>query len=162
MIMNSWFECKVKLEKHVEGKDLPQKVAETYLVDALQFAEAEARIIEEVSPFCNNGPVEVDNIKRARYAEMFPCDLDDADKWYKVKCVFIAYDEKTQQEKKSSQNMLVQAGSLSDALKYFEEAMKGSMVDYEVAAISETTILDVFPYSQKEEKKDDKPEFEQG
>ena len=162
MVINGWFECKVKLEKQVDGKDLPQKVTQTYLVDALNFTEAEARIIEEITPYCSNGPLDVDNIKRARYSEMFPCDLDDADKWYKVKCVFITFDDKTQTEKRTSTNILVQAGNISDALKNFEDGMKGTMGDYEVAAISETTILDVFPYSQKEEKKDDKPEFEQG
>ena len=50
MIINGWFECKVKLEKQVEGKDLPQKVTQTYLVDALNFTEAESRIIDEVTP----------------------------------------------------------------------------------------------------------------
>ncbi|MCR5313764.1 MAG: DUF4494 domain-containing protein [Bacteroidaceae bacterium] len=160
MIINGWFECKVKLEKQVEGSDMPKKVPEVYLVDALNFTEAEARIIEEVSPYCS-GEVEVMDIKKARYAEMFPCELDSADKWFKVKCMFVTLDEKTQQEKKSSQNILVQAGDLREAIRYFDEGMKGSMVDYEIAAVNETNILDVFPYTTKPGK-DDKPEFEQG
>ena len=162
MIINGWFECKVKLEKQVEGKDLPQKVTQTYLIDALNFTEAESRIIEEVTPYCANGPLEVDNIKRARYSELFPSELESADKWYKVKCVFIQFDDKTQTEKRTSTNILVQAGNVADALQNFEEGMKGTMGDYEVAAITETAILDVFPYSQKEDKQNDKPEFEQG
>lgn len=159
--MNSWFEVKVKLEKQVEGKDLPQKVTEPYLVDAMNFTEAEARIIEEISPYCS-GQLEVTDIKKARYAEMFTSELESADKWYKVKCVFITYDEKTEKEKKVSQNMLVQAGTLQDAVDNFKEGMKGSMADYVIAAVSETNILDVFPYTSKEDKKNDKPEFEQG
>ena len=72
------------------------------------------------------------------------------------------FDDKTQTEKRTSTNILVQAGNVADALQNFEEGMKGTMGDYEVAAITETAILDVFPYSQKEDKQNDKPEFEQG
>ncbi|MBO7661515.1 MAG: DUF4494 family protein, partial [Bacteroidaceae bacterium] len=52
MIMNNWFECKVRIEKVLEG-GATKKVVEPYLVDALNFTEAEARIIEEMKPFCN-------------------------------------------------------------------------------------------------------------
>lgn len=149
MIMNNWFECKVRVEKVVEG-GATKKVTEPYLVDALNFTEAEARIIEEVSPFCN-GQLEVADIKRARYCEMFTSEEESCDKWYKVKCVFVTFDEKTQTEKRTSQLMLVQASDLRDAVKRFDEGMKGSMIDYEIAAVQETALLDVFPYKAKEE-----------
>ena len=157
--MNNWFECKVRTEKQLEGGAV-KKVVEPYLVDALNFTEAEARIIEEITPYCN-GQLEVVDIKRVKYCEMFTSDLESADKWYKVKCNFITLDEKTQTEKKTSQFMLVQAGDLREAIKSFDEGMKGSMIDYQIASVQETPILDVFPYGEKEEK-NDKPEFEQG
>jgi len=157
MIMTNWFECKVKTEKMLEG-GATKKVSEIYLVDALNFTEAEARIIEEVSPFCN-GQLEVADIKRAKYTEMFTSELESADKWYKVKCNFITLDEKTQTEKRTATLMLVQAGDLRDAVRNFDEGMKGSMVDYEIATVQETQILDVFRY-QASAKSDDKPEFE--
>ena len=48
--MATWFECKVKYDKMTE--DGSQKtVTEPYLVDALSFTEAEARITEEITPF---------------------------------------------------------------------------------------------------------------
>lgn len=148
MIMNSWFECKVKTEKLMEG-GATKKVTEPYLVDALNFTEAEARIIEEITPFCN-GQMEVADIKRARYCEMFTAESDECDKWYKVKCLFVTLDEKTQTEKKTAQQMLVQAADLRDAVKRFDEGMKGSMLDYEIAAVTETGLVDVFPYSKSE------------
>lgn len=157
MIMNNWFECKVKVEKVVEG-GATKKVTEPYLVDALNFTEAEARIIKEITPFCN-GQLEVSDIKRARYTEMFTSDRESADKWYKVKCNFISLDEKTQTEKKTATLMLVQASDLRDAVASFDEGMKGSMVDYEIALVQETPILDVFPY-EAGEGSDAKPEFE--
>lgn len=157
MLMNGWFECKVKTEKMLEG-GATKKVSELYLVDALNFTEAEARVIEEVSPFCN-GQLEVSDIKRAKYTEMFTSDLESSDKWYKVKCNFITLDEKTQTEKKTATLMLVQAGNLRDAVKFFDEGMKGSMVDYEIALVQETQILDVFKYNASNPQ-DAKPEYE--
>lgn len=149
MIMNNWFECKVRIEKVLEG-GATKKVVEPYLVDAMNFTEAEARIIEEIKPFAS-GALEVSDIKRARYCEMFTAEEESCDKWYKVKCVFITLDEKTQAEKRTSQLMLVQASDLRDAVKRFDEGMKGSMIDYEIATVQETPILDVFPYKSKEE-----------
>lgn len=155
MIMNNWFECKVKVEKVIES-GATKKVTEPYLVDALNFTEAEARIIKEISPYCN-GQLEVADIKRAKYTEMFTCDLESADKWFKVKCNFITIDEKTQAEKKTASLMLVQASDLRDAVQRFDEGMKGSMVDYQIACVQETPILDVFPYEAGSV--NDKPEF---
>lgn len=157
MIMNNWFECKVKIEKVIEG-GATKKVPEVYLVDALNFTEAEARIIEEVSPY-SSGSIEVSDIKRAKYTEMFTSDLESADKWYKVKCNFITLDEKTQTEKKTASLMLVQAGDIREAVRSFDEGMKGSMVDYEIAVVQETNILDVFPY-QASGNNNAKPEYE--
>ena len=148
MIMNNWFECKVRTEKMLEG-GATKKVTEPYLVDALNFTEAEARITEEISPFCN-GQLEVVDIKRARYCEMFTSEFESADKWYKVKCVFVTIDEKTQTEKRTAQLMLVQASDLRDAVKRFDEGMKGSMIDYEIALVQETPLLDVFPYEKND------------
>ena len=48
--MTNWFECKVSYEKMLEN-GTQKKVTEPYLVDALSFTEAEARIIEEIRPF---------------------------------------------------------------------------------------------------------------
>ena len=124
---------------------LVKKVNEPYLVDALNFTEAERRIIKEVAPFMS-GEFQVSDIKRARFAEIFETSDDAADRWYKAKLSFITLDEKSGKEKKTSHNMLVQAGDLRDAVK-------GSMMDYEIAAVSETSIMDVFHY-----KADDVPE----
>lgn len=81
---NEWFECKVKYEKTMEN-GLVKKVTEPYLVDALNFTEAEARIIEEITPFMT-GAFEVSDIKRAHYAELFEAPGDDsADKFFRAK-----------------------------------------------------------------------------
>ena len=67
--MHNWFECKVSYEKMLEN-GMQKKVTEPYLVDALSFTEAEARIIEEIRPFIT-GEFTVTDIKRARLSELF-------------------------------------------------------------------------------------------
>jgi len=150
MIMNNWFECKVKALQTVES-GAQKMVQSSYLVDAMNFTEAETRIIREITPFCN-GQLEVLDIKRARYSEVFQTDADEADKYYKVKCLFVVPDEKTQTVKKTANNMLVQAANLRDAVKRFDEGMGGSMLDYEIHTVQETNISDLFPYEAKADK----------
>ena len=75
--MSNWFECKVKYDKMMEN-GMQKKVSEPYLVDALSFTEAEARIIKEMTPFIS-GDFSVANIKRANISELF---MDETgDKW---------------------------------------------------------------------------------
>ena len=157
---NEWFECKVKYEKTMEN-GLVKKVTEPYLVDALNFTEAEARIIEEITPFMT-GAFEVSDIKRAHYAELFEAPGDDsADKFFRAKLLFITLDEKSGKEKKTSQNELVQAADLRDSIKRLDEGMKGSMMDYTIASVTETAIMDIFHYVVHHKKAgEDKPEYE--
>lgn len=153
-MMNEWFECKVRYEKTMEN-GLIKKVTEPYLVDALSFTEAERRFLEEIEPFMS-GEFQVTDIKRAKYAELFETDEEEADKWFKAKVAFITLDEKTGVEKKSSQNMLIQASDLRDAVKRLDKGMEGTMADYEISSIAETPIMDVFHYKAEAI---EKPEF---
>ena len=79
---HEWFECKIKYEKQQDNGAL-KKVSEPYLVDALNFTEAERRITEEIAPFMT-GEFQVSDIKRARFAELFEASEESADKWYKA------------------------------------------------------------------------------
>lgn len=147
MAINSWFECKIRYEKTLEN-GMNKKVTEPYLVDALSFTEAESRIIEEMEPFIS-GEFTVSDIKRVNYAEVFPAQADNADRWFKCKLMFITLDEKSGNEKKSASLALVQAADLRDAVKKLDEAMKGTMSDYQIASINETAIMDVYYYKEK-------------
>ena len=151
-----WFECRIKYEKTMED-GLQKKVSENYTVAAMSFTEAEQRIMEEMSCFIS-GEFEVADIKKAAYKEIFFSDDANADRWYKVKLQFITIDEKTDKEKRSSVNYLVQATTLNNCIKNIEEVMGGTMIDYVIASVSETTLMDVYEY--KKVAKDDKPEFE--
>lgn len=143
MAMN-WFECRIRYEKMMNN-GMQKKVTEPYLVDALSFTEAEARIIEEMTPFIS-GEFTVSDIKRANYSELFPSMDEQDDRWFKCKLVYIALDEKSGAEKRTSTNVLVQASDLDRAKKNLDENMKGTMADYQVPSVTETAIMDVYPY----------------
>ncbi|MCD8293261.1 MAG: DUF4494 domain-containing protein [Prevotellaceae bacterium] len=145
MAMHTWFECKVRYEKVMEN-GMAKKVTEPYLVDALSFTEAEARILKEISPFVS-GEFIVADIKRANYSELFPCEDEAADRWFKCKLLFITLDEKSGAEKSTSTLVLVEAADLRDAVAKLDEGMKGTMADYQIASVAETPIMDVYPYT---------------
>ena len=132
-----------------------KNVTEPYLIDALSFTEAEARIIEEMTPYIS-GEFTVSDIKRAGYSELFFSEDYNADRWFKCKLTFITLDEKSGSEKKTSTNVLVQASDLRDAVKKLDDGMRGSMADYLIVSVAETAIMDVYPY---EADKGNKPEF---
>jgi hypothetical protein len=136
---------------------LQKKVKENYVVDALSFTEAESRIMEEMSSYIS-GEFTIEDIKIASYKEIFFSEEEMADKWYKAKLQFITIDEKTEKEKRSNVNYLVQAGTLKGAVNNIESVMGTTMIDYVIATVAETTLMDVFEYAKKEQT--DKPEFE--
>ncbi len=138
--MANWFECKVRYDKAQEN-GASKKVNEPYLVDALSFTEAEARIIEEQTPFIS-GDFSVAAVKRTKIAEIFRDDR--ADRWYLVKVAFITIDEKTAAEKKSVSQILVAGSDFKMAYDNFIEGMKGSLADYEIVSITETPLMDVY------------------
>ncbi len=144
----NWFECKIRYEKVMED-GLQKKVTENYVVDALSFSEAEERITEEMSSYIS-GEFDVADIKKAAYGEIFFSDDEMADKWYRAKLQFITYDEKTDKEKRSSVTYLVQAGSFNGAVKNIDEAMGGTMIDYVISSVAETTLMDVYEYKKAE------------
>ena len=146
--MYNWFECKIRYDKMLET-GMQKTVTEPYLVDALSFTEAEARIIEEIKPFIS-GEFSVSDIKRVKYTESF--FNETGDRYYKAKLYFITLDEKSGAEKKTAVNMLVQATELKEAVEIVEAEMKKTMIDYTFAAVNETAIMDVFPYSGEKAK----------
>lgn len=143
--MYSWFECKIKYDK--TGDDgIIKTTSESYLVDAMSFTEAEARITAEMKPFIS-GDFMLANIKRVKIAEMFDTEDANADKWYRSKVMFVSLDEEKGVEKKVPSNMYVKAEDMKGALDNLLNGLKTTLADYEVASITETTIMDVYQYA---------------
>ena len=147
--MNYWFECKVSYERQADSMGM-KKVSESYLVDALSFTEAEKRIIKEIRPFVSVGELEVVNIRRAHIAELFLNEEAEDDRYFRAKVNFITVDEKSGSEKKTSATMIVKSDSLPNAVTELKAQLDSQMASYEIAAVTDTQILDVFQYEAPE------------
>jgi hypothetical protein len=137
------YECGVRYERTMEN-GMTKKVTELYLVDALSFAEAEGRITNEMEPYIS-GDFDVVTIKRTNISEIVE-GLSTADKWFKTKLMYITIDEKTGKEKKQAVHFIVRASDINNAHICVVEHMKGSVMDYEIATLDETKIMDLFRY----------------
>ena len=135
------FEVKVKYEKMMED-GTNKIVSEFYLVDAMSFAEAEARTSEEMINF-SIGKFEVAAIKKVNYAEIIKTESSNAGTWFKCKLAFITIDEKTEKEKKSNVTYLVEGSDLESAKARMVKAMSTTMIDYVFVKIEETPIMDI-------------------
>ncbi|MFD1094996.1 DUF4494 domain-containing protein [Salegentibacter chungangensis] len=143
----TWYECKVKYRKTLESGE-QKVVTETYLLDAVSYTEAESRITEEMKSYTSEEFL-ITNIKVARLAEVHP--FENSDRWFKVKVALIAFDEDSGKEKKSNIYLLIQANDVKEAFENTEQAMQNTMGEYSIPTISESPILDVFPYFDGEE-----------
>lgn len=143
----TWYECKVKYRKtHETGEQ--KLTTETYLLDAISFTEAEARITEEMAAYTSEEFL-ITNIKVANLSEVHP--FENSDRWFKSKVSLIALDENSGKEKKTNIYMLVQANDVKEAFDNTTQAMDNTMGDYSIPAITESPIVDVFPYFSGEE-----------
>lgn len=138
--MAQWIEVRARYDKMMENGSV-KKVTEPYLVDALSCTEAEARVTEELRAYIS-GDFSVSNVGKTKISEVF-WDAS-GDRFYKVKVNFITLDEKTATEKRTATYILVQASSFKEAYDNFIDGMKGTMADYEIEAINETKLVDVY------------------
>ena len=140
--VSKYFEVKIQYQKTQEdGKE--KKVTEQYVVEALSFTEAEARIIKEMTPYIS-GEFDVVSEKIAPYNEILISDRINDDKWFISKVSLITIDEKTSKENKTSQRLLVQADTSQTALEYTKKLFDSSMTDFSIDAVKDTPTLEVF------------------
>ncbi|WP_320815123.1 DUF4494 domain-containing protein [Flavobacterium sp.] len=138
----TWYECKVKYRK-IDENGVQKVTTEPYLVDAISYTEAERRINEEMSAYVSE-EFKITNIKVANYAEIHP--FEKADRWFRSKVSLVAYDEESGKERKTNMHLLVQANDVKEAYDNTTHVMKNTMGDYTIPVISESPIMDVFPY----------------
>lgn len=145
--MPQWFECKIRYTKvdELSGKD--KTVTEPFLVDAVSFTEAEARITKKSEEFVT-GEFSLSNINRTKIEEIHPYEEDGI--WYKCKIVFLDFDENSGKEKKSMVEWLVNAENMNILIDRLNEQLKTIIIPFRIASIAETKIVDIFPYLEEE------------
>ena len=141
--MNSWYTIKVKYTKQLDDGSL-KRVTEPYLVDAVSFTDAEARIYEEIGTSVK-GEFLITGISKTDFADIFY--YEDCDDWYKCKLTYVSMDADSGKEKKVSQNFLVTAHNVKEAYERIEESMKDMLVTYEIPSIALSPIVEIFPYN---------------
>lgn len=145
-MVHNWFDCVIKYERTAEEGRI-EKVKESYIIDALSFTEAEARMTEYIRPVIN-GEFSVSAVKRAKINEIFW--NDEGEKWFRAKVNFISLDEEKGVEKRIAVTMMVQANDVKEAWDGITEGMKGSLADYEIYSITTTEIEEIIKYEEEE------------
>tara|TARA_R110002020_G_scaffold28871_1_gene91525 strand:- start:1852 stop:2355 length:504 start_codon:yes stop_codon:yes gene_type:complete len=145
--MKIWYVAKIKYQKQTD-EGLLKLVTESYLVDAVSFTEAEARIIEVMAPEIS-GEILVDSIAKATYTEIL--NYEDSDKWFKGRVTYISVDGDGGKEKKVSTYFLVSANTTKEAYERIDDSLSSMLVPFEVPSVSLTNIIEVFPYNSEEE-----------
>ena len=138
----TWYECKVKYKKTHEIGEL-KVTTDIYLLDAVSYTEAEARITEEMKNYTSED-FRIMNIKVVNFSEIHP--FENSDRWFKSKVSLIALDEESGKEKKTNIYLLVQGNDVKEAFENTTTAMAETMGDYTIPSITESLILEVFPY----------------
>ncbi len=126
-----------------------KRVSEPYLLAAMTFTDAEARIYEELGAIIR-GEFNVVGITRTEIHDIFA--YDDADVWYKCKVVYEAADADSEKAKKVTQNFLVSAGSVKEAYDRIKESLSTLMVDFQIPSIVVSPIVEIFPYTENLDK----------
>lgn len=141
---SQWYECVVHYPKTQEDGTI-KNVSESYVVEALSFTEAETRFTAEMSKYIS-ADFTIKNINPMPFNEVFFSGYPEDDKFYLCKVAFITLDEKSEKEKKSYTNYLIQASTTMGAHNTIDQVMRKSMIDYHVVSIRETKYIDIFEY----------------
>jgi len=144
--MNSWFTVKVKYTKQLENGSF-KRVSEPYLLAAMTFTDAEARIYEELGTTIR-GEFQVTGIARTDLHDIF--QYDDTETWFKSKVTYDRMDEEGEKAKTVSQNFLVSATTVKEAYDRTVESLATLMIDFNIASIVSSPIVEVFPYLEED------------
>ncbi|MCP4521711.1 MAG: DUF4494 domain-containing protein [Cytophagales bacterium] len=140
--MRQWFTCKVKYFTEDE-QGTPKGVTDAYLVDAVSYTEAESRIYEALDGVIH-GDHEVTQITKSNYSDVF--DYEETLAWYKCKIQYVSVDEKSEKERKVTNQLLISADSVVDACERIGKEFSTMLVPYTITMVSEIALKDVFPY----------------
>ena len=144
--MNTWFKVKVKYTKQLESGSF-KRVSEPYLLSAMTFTDAEARIYEELGTFIR-GEFSVMGITREDIQDIF--QYDDADTWFKCKISYDNIDDEGDKKRTVTQNFLVSAKTVKDSYERIEESLETLMLDYQIISIIASPIVEIFPYKEED------------
>lgn len=149
----TYFEVKVNYETfNEEGKTV--KKSELYVLNANKFAEAESRILNELS-HSNIFNLKIKTIKETNYIDIHTDSKISTrlltPPWFKCQVNTVLVDPDTGKQTIDKHYRLVQAENTDLALKRTHELEEGQVLDYEIPSVSETAVVDVLIFADEEE-----------
>lgn len=145
--MAIWYSCKIQyLRQFDDGK--MKIVSEEYLIDAVSFTDAEARIYKCISDTISD--FNIVSVRKTNIKDVF--NYDDCETWYRCKMSYLSIDESSGKEKRVNSYMLVSAETPKQAYERLQESLATMIVPFDITDVNLTTIVDVFPYVAEEDK----------
>ena len=144
--MISWFTVKLKYTKQLDNGTL-KRVTEPYLIAAMTFTDAEARIYEELGNAIR-GEFMVAGIARTEIHNIFP--VDGSNIWYKCKVSYECADDEGGKNKTVNQYFLTEGSTVNEAYESLTSNLSDLMEDYKVLSVAESPIIEIFPPNQSE------------
>jgi hypothetical protein len=145
--MAIWFKTTIKYQKQEESGKV-SNITEHYLVDAMSFTEAEARLYFELGSTIRD--FRLTSISKFNLQDLF--HYDDQDTWFKTKVVYVSVDEKSGKEKKVSNIILVSAADVKQAYDRITESLSTMLVPFEITDVNKTSITEILPYIEEDER----------
>ena len=146
--MIKWFQTKVRYQKIDDRTGKFKMVNENYLVDAVSFTEAEARITEQMAQLISTD-FSISAINKTNYTDIV--NEGNGAYLFKVKIDFIQVDDSSGKESKASNYMLVYADKIEEVTDLVKTYLETMVVPYNVSAVSDSNFLNIFPYFEKQE-----------
>ena len=150
IITNNYFIVKVKYTKQLENGAF-KRVTEPYLVAGFSFTDAEASIYENLGSVIR-GEFTVTDIKRVEYHDIFDETNGTADKYFVAKISYESVDADSEKSKRITQSFLVGATTIEEATDVVKQELSTLMVDYQIIAINESPIVEIFPIKEELDK----------
>ena len=132
-----FYEVKVNYQRQT-GEDNPKNVKETYLVEGLNCADVENRLMEDIKPLIF-GDCETPSCKKVQFYDLI--ENPEGDRWFKARVEMITVEDDGK-EKRKAVSIFVQATTIDVALNNLRKYLK--TLDCEIVSITRSPILEVY------------------
>lgn len=136
--MNSLFSVNVKYLKLKEGTDGYKKMNETYLVNAVSFTDAEAKVVKEMK-IRGIREFQVEAIKREKYSYILTNEADGG-MFYNALIEYFAEQEESEKPKRIRVSMCVESSHIDKVSEIVKEAV-GNDFNYGLIKVSLSKIF---------------------
>ena len=132
-----FYEVKVNYQRQT-GEDNPKNVKETYLVEGLNCADVENRLMEDIKPLIF-GDCETPSCKKVQFYDLI--ENPEGDRWFKARVEMITVEDDGK-EKRKAVSIFVQATTIDVALNNLRKYLE--ILDCEIVSITRSPILEVY------------------